>query len=112
MIHFKNAREFVDAIVAPHLERFKYVSVEPDMLPTGTGSKFVNVRHLHLSYPESLYNNPLFRHCNTDVICEAFPNVRHVESRVDDWSHLFHPGPQTHRKMDRAREPHILWTAP
>ena len=102
MIYFTPAREFVDGIVVPNLERFKYVSAEPDTPPIGTGSKFTNVRHLHLSHPESECDrSPFLRYCNAEAICKSFPNVRHAELKADHWSQLFHP---------RPRRPIDLWT--
>ena len=75
------ASQFMDAIIAPNLERFKYTYSGSDDQPSVAlgrfHSKFTSVRHLSLYHttdryiPKSLYTNAF-------AVCEAFPGIRHV----------------------------------
>jgi len=81
------ARQFINAIMAPNLERFKYTSGSgnlPSVALRGFRSKFTSVRHLSFCGAELLY-------ADTIALCEAFPGVRHVELKTKGLPHFFDP---------------------
>ena len=93
ILNVTGARKFTDAIVAPNLERFNYISMDrsgdpPSIALNEFGSKFVNVHHLLFSYSATQYTPDLFGR-DTWVLCQAFPGVRHVELRGGSLPDLF-----------------------
>ena len=101
----ESAREFLDAIVAPNLEQFKYIPF-PDDPPlaalNGLDDKFNKVRHLHFS--------PAEQQCgDLTTIFEVFPGIRHAElSDTNRLPSLFDP--TSNQANSRARWPIDLWT--
>jgi len=97
------ARQFINAIMAPNLERFEYASDGSNDLPSvalrGFRSKFASVRHLSFCGVELPYADAI-------ALCKAFPGVRHVESRTNESPHFFDTEPSN----ARARRPINLWT--
>lgn len=95
MINVTGVRQFMDAIVAPNLERFTYISTNHDGDPPSTvfdgfGSKFTSVHHLLLSNSATSHDRSLDRR-DAWVLCEAFPHVRHVELKGGSLPLLFCP---------------------
>ena len=95
MINVTGVRQFMDAIVAPNLERFTYISTNHDGDPPSTvfdgfGSKFTSVHHLLLSNSATSHDRSLDRR-DAWVLCEAFPRVRHVELKGGSLPLLFGP---------------------
>ena len=87
-------KELLQAIVAPNLEHFEYRSEYPDDLPSvvfdGLGPKFARVHRV------SFFNfntaRRLLDHDHSALpLCEAFPNMRHVELSLQDLAGLFVP---------------------
>ena len=103
------AGRLMGAIVAPNLERFEYNSFDSDDPPSvalhGLRSKFTNVRHLTF-YRFTDTNTPELLYADAITLCEAFPDVRHVELRTHHLPHLFDPT----LSNARARRPIDLWT--
>ena len=105
----EKASQFMDAIIAPNLERFKYTYSGSDDPPSivlgGLRSKFTSVRHLSLCH---ILNRdiPELLHADAIVLCEVFPGVRHVEFETNQFRHFFDP------TLDNARTrcPIDLWT--
>ena len=97
------ARQFVDAIMAPNLERLKYTSFGPDGSPSvalrGSRSKFTSVRHL-------IFHGTTLLYADAIALCEAFPGVRRVESMTNELPHFFDPEVGN----ARAHHPINLWT--
>jgi len=103
------ARQFMDAIIAPNLERFKHTysgsGDQPSVALGGLCSKFTSVRHLslyhtqHMCAPKQLYTDAI-------AVCEAFPGVRHVELKTNRLPHFFDPT----LNNACARRPIDLWT--
>ena len=103
----KSVGQFLDAIVAPSLERFKYVSIGSGDPPSVTCRfKFTNVRHFFYSCME----DPLEQcHNDTMALCEAFPGVRHMEFEPNHLPHLFHT--TASQELGRnPRRPIGVWT--
>ena len=106
----KMAGQFLDAIVAPSLEQFKYVSADFDDPPSVVFGrcrfKFASVRHLFCSYiestPDLCYNDAM-------ALCEAFPGVRHMEYEANHLPHLFH-STATQELGRNPRRPIDVWT--
>ena len=103
------AGQFLDAIVAPSLERFKHVSLgsddPPSILLGRSRFKFTNVRHLFCSCLDG------FALCYNDAmaLCEAFPGVRHMEFEANHLPCLFHT--TAIQELDRnPRRPIDVWT--
>ena len=88
------AGQYMDAIVAPILERFIYTSFDSDDAPSaawrGFRSKFINVRHLSFDCRKDTTTRKLL-HSDAIALCEAFPGVRHVKLKTNQLPHLFDP---------------------
>jgi len=107
-----NARQFMDAIVAPNLERFIYTSFYSDDAPfvslRGFLSKFTDVRYLTFYRPKTP-TAPELLDADAIALCKTFPGVRHVKLKTNQLPHLFDP---TLRPLDGTRELDHLWAAP
>ena len=108
--YVKSARGFLNAIVAPNLERFKYDSSSDDPPSAALdelGTKFNNVRHLHFHwYSEDSHS---FKSADLTALCKVFPSIRHVElSGTKQLPYLFDPTPN--QPNPRVRCPIDLWT--
>ena len=76
------AKEFMEAIVAPNLEYFKYSSSDPhsDAFDQ-VGSKFSKVRHISISFPDStpLRCSDYHDYGGAMALSVAFPGIRRAE---------------------------------
>ena len=109
IIYFAKARQIMDAMVAPNLERFKYISSDPDDPPSvalrGFRSKFTSVRRLCF-YRNKIGSTPELLYADAIALCGAFPGVRYVKLKTDVLAHLFDPTSSN----ACARRPIDLWT--
>ena len=108
--YVKSARKFLNAIVAPNLERFKYDSSSgdsPSVVLDELGTKFNNVRHLHFNWYSG--DSRSFKSADLTTLCKVFPSIRHVElSGIKQLPYLFDPTPN--QPNPRVRCPIDLWT--
>ncbi|KAL4072023.1 hypothetical protein J3A83DRAFT_4238138 [Scleroderma citrinum] len=83
--------KLLQAIVAPNLEHFDYRfdyegigsgSLPPSVIFHGLGHKFTSVRRI--SFPDITMDHRSDHDPNALPLCEAFPNVRHVECGPQD----------------------------
>ena len=100
--------QFMDAIVAPNLERFKYTSFDYDHSPFvllhGFRPKFTNIRYLTFHCPD-IEGTPEPHCADAIALCEAFPGARYVELKTNQLCDLFDPTLSSSRTR-----PIDLWT--
>ena len=108
--YVKSARVFLNAIVAPNLERFKYDSSSgdpPSVALDALDTKFNNVRHLHFTWYSK--DSRSFKYADLMTLCKVFPSIRHVElSGIKQLPYLFDATPK--QPNPRVRCPIDLWT--